>query len=430
MTVEIFSILSYHGNKNNESEMLTMYLDHYTKSFPDCKINIFLSNFPANYYGREISLLKMYGCNIKTVELDSMEKYYKNIINEEVKNYLEKDKNFKNSIWKSSTSDWVIICDIDEILSIDTQELKKIKSDVIEFVGYNMIRYNKKSKFKDLTYGIKDKRYNKTCIFKPSVEEMNFSLGQHRCNPTTDKINKGKYKLLHYKKSNVDKFIIKDVELVRTDIDEEVSQNYIFKKIMSSSININQSKNQEVNISKEGFWLDERLEHHLYTDQKLCEALVSFFKKESCTTVADFGCGLGEYVRHLNNNDIFAHGYDGNPKAEISNENCYLLDLSKPIDLNIYDWVISFEVGEHIPKECEDVFINNMHQTNKNGIILTWAPPHHDSYGHVNCRDIDYVVNKISNLGYTLDIEATNYFKANCELSWLQLTISVLRKNK
>jgi hypothetical protein len=428
MKVEIFSVLDYYGNKNNESEMLPMYLDHYTKNFPNCKINIFMSNFPIDYSGREISLLKKYGCNIKTVELDNTEKYYEDIINKEVKNYLEKEKNFRNSIWKRSTSDWVILCDIDEILSIDSEQLEKVNSDAIEFVGYNMIRYNKNSNFRQLTYGIKFPRYNKTCVFKPTIEDMNFALGQHTCKPTTSKINKGIYKLLHYKKTDADRFFIKDVELVRKDIDKEVSDNYIFKRIVNGSINMSYKKG--LDISKEGFWLDERLEHHHYTDQKLCEALVSFFRKENCATVADFGCGLGEYVRHLNNNNIFAHGYDGNPRTNNHNEKCYVLDLSKPIDLDIYDWVISFEVGEHIPKDCEDVFLNNMHLTNKNGIILTWAPPHHDSYGHVNCRDIDYVVDKICNLGYTLDIEATNYLRANCELSWLELTISVLRKNK
>jgi hypothetical protein len=430
MKVEIFSVLDYNGNKNNEPEMLSMYLDHYTKNFPNSKINIFMCNFPTNYNGGEVLLLKKYGCHIKTIEFDNNEKYYEDILNKEVKNYIEKETNFRNSIWKDSKSDWVILCDIDEILFIDSEELKKINSDAIEFVGYCMIRYNKNSNFRQLTYGIKYSPYNKTCIFKPTIKDMNFALGQHRCNPTTSKINKGKYKLLHYKKIDVDKFIVKDVELVRNDIEKEVSNKYIFRKIMYGSISVNYSYEKQFNISKKGYWLDERLTHYHCTDKKLCKELVSFFKKENNITVADFGCGLGEYVRHLNDNDIFAHGYDGNPMTSTYNEKCYILDLSKPIDLDIYDGVISFEVGEHIPKECEDVFIENMHKTNKYGIILTWAPPHHAGYGHINCRDIDYIVNKICNLGYTLDIEATNQFRKNCELSWLELTISVLRKNK
>jgi len=52
-----------------------------------------------------------------------------------------------------------------------------------------------------------------------------------------------------------------------------------------------------------------------------------------------------------------------------------------------------------------------------------------DNYNNWGNSD-DYVINKICKLGYTLDINATNQFRKNCELSWLELTISVLRKNK
>ena len=71
MKVEIFSVLDYNGNKNNEPEMLPMYLEHYTKNFPNSKINIFMCNFPTNYNGSEVSLLKKYGCHIKTIEFPS-----------------------------------------------------------------------------------------------------------------------------------------------------------------------------------------------------------------------------------------------------------------------------------------------------------------------------------------------------------------------
>ena len=93
-----------------------------------------MCNFPTNYNGSEVSLLKKYGCHIKTIKFDNNEKYYEDILNKEVKNYIEKETNFRNSIWKDSKSDWVILCDIDEILFIDSEELKKVNSDAIEFL--------------------------------------------------------------------------------------------------------------------------------------------------------------------------------------------------------------------------------------------------------------------------------------------------------
>ena len=435
MRVEIFSILDYYGNKNNGSEMLSLYLEHYTNSFPESKINIYMSNYPKNYNGYEVPLLNKYGCNIDIIELDKTEKYYDYRLTKEVRNYLKKEKEFRDSVWKESKADWVILCDIDEILMISDDELKNEDDDIIQFEGYYMKRYNKKSKFNQLTYGFYNNRYDKPCIFRPSIKEMNFSLGQHTCKPTTKKIKKSNYKLLHYKKdcfdlSHLSKHVPK-IELVRTDIEKEVDDNYIFLSLFQSNIeSYDENSIKEINISKEGIWIDNRLEEHHYTDYGLSEELVKFLNRENAQSIADFGCGLGSYVNYFRENNIEADGYDGNPKTNTYNEYCNVLDLSKPINIKKYSWVMSFEVGEHIPKEYEDVFIDNIHRSNKDGVILTWAPPHHDGFGHINCQDIDYIINKITKLGYTLDVEQTNELRESCELSWIALTLIVLRKNK
>jgi len=435
MQVEIFSILDYYGNKNNGHEMLPLYLKHYTNSFPGAKINIYMSNYPEDYKGYEVPLLNKYGCNIDTVELDKTEKYYQYRLTKEVKNYLKKEKEFRDSIWKESKADWVILCDIDEILMISDDELKNEDDDIIQFTGYYMKRYNKKSKFNQLTYGFYNTYYDKPSIFKPTIKEMNFSLGQHTCKPTTTKIKKSNYKLLHYKKDCFDisflSKLIPKIELVRTDIKKEVDGNYIFKSLFQTNLTVNgEYNNTEINISKEGIWIDSRLEEHHYTDHELCGELVKFLNKENAQSIADFGCGLGRYVSYFRENNIEADGYDGNPKTNTYNEYCNVLDLSKPINIKKYSWVMSFEVGEHIPKEQEDVFIDNLHRSNKDGMILTWAPPHHDGFGHINCQDIDYIINKITKLGYTLDLEITNALRESCELTWIGLTLIVLRKNK
>jgi len=435
MRVEIFSILDYYGNKNNGSEMLPLYLEHYTNSFPESKINIYMSNYPKNYNGYEVPLLNKYGCNIDIIELDKTEKYYDYRLTKEVRNYLKKEKEFRDSVWKESKADWVILCDIDEILMISDDELKNEDDDIIQFEGYYMKRYNKKSKFNQLTYGFYATVYDKPCIFRPSIKEMNFSLGQHSCKPTTKKIKKSNYKLLHYRKKFFDLSPISrnipKIELVRTDIKKEVDDNYITLSFFQSNILIDDKYvNKKINISKEGIWIDNVLEEHHYTDYQLCEELVKFLNEENAQSIVDFGCGLGSYVNCFRENNIEADGYDGNPRTNMHNKYCNTLDLSKPINIKKYNWVMSFEVGEHIPKECEDVFIDNMHRSNKDGIILTWAPIGQPGFGHINCQDINYIINKITKLGYTLDVKQTNELRESCELPWIGLTLIVLRKNK
>ena len=67
--------------------------------------------------------------------------------------------------------------------------------------------------------------------------------------------------------------------------------------------------------------------------------------------------------------------YDGAPYAEVTtNNNVRFLDLSVPIyHLKQYDWVISLEVGEHIPAKFEHIYIDNLFRHAKEGVILSWA---------------------------------------------------------
>jgi cyclopropane fatty-acyl-phospholipid synthase-like methyltransferase len=181
-------------------------------------------------------------------------------------------------------------------------------------------------------------------------------------------------------------------------------------------------------IRNNGIWEGVDVNHH--NDSHLSAYLVTFLKLENVKSVVDFGCGNGYYVKVLSENDINIIGFDGNPNTpELTNNTCKVLDLSKPIRFtNPFDWVISFEVGEHLPKEFEDVFVKNLHNNNSQGIILSWAVEGQGGDGHFNERNNDYVKSKICNLGYVNDIEAENMMRQNASISWFKSTIMVFRK--
>jgi hypothetical protein len=130
-----------------------------------------------------------------------------------------------------------------------------------------------------------------------------------------------------------------------------------------------------------GFCLDKDRVHvggnNLWC-KKLAKELRRLFHQQS---VYDFGAGLGWYGKALLAND--SDGYSvANYKAFDGAENLDLiypdgfvkhLDLAQPVYLPPKDWVLSLEVGEHIPAVHEKIFINNLHRHNKKGIVLSWA---------------------------------------------------------
>jgi cyclopropane fatty-acyl-phospholipid synthase-like methyltransferase len=183
-------------------------------------------------------------------------------------------------------------------------------------------------------------------------------------------------------------------------------------------------------ISEKGYWENETVYGGHYDDYILITHLISFLKNENAESIVDLGCGNGYYVKEMRKEGLNAYGFDGNPNTPaITGGVCGVLDLSTVKQFDpIYDWVVSFEVGEHLPKQFEDSFMQNLHLNNKKGIILSWAVVGQGGTGHFNEQNNDYVKTKICELGYMNDIKSENFLRKNSGLPWFKNTIMVFRK--
>lgn len=177
-------------------------------------------------------------------------------------------------------------------------------------------------------------------------------------------------------------------------------------------------------IHQHGFWQDTNKSGHIF-DNGLADGLTEMFMGK---IVIDIGCGTGDYVRHLRKNGIYTLGVDGNPYTPEFDVTCQCYDFAIPQNLGQHDWVMSIEVGEHIPNEYEDCFLENLDRHNKIGIVLSWAVVGQPGRGHVNCHDNQYVKDKMTLLGYSNDIEAETRLRACANHGHLRKTIMVFVK--
>jgi len=187
---------------------------------------------------------------------------------------------------------------------------------------------------------------------------------------------------------------------------------------------------QALQIHKHGYWQGANVSTLHYFDPSLADALVHFFTEEKAQSIVDFGCGMGDYVRVLLANHFDCQGYDGNPDTKVLSQGfCDVLDLSEPVNLSKhYDWVVSLEVGEHLPPEHETVFMDNLHRHNIHGIVLSWAVIGQGGYGHFNEQNNDYIKQKMAQYGYINDLEAESILRNAASLEWFKNTIMVFRK--
>ena len=151
-------------------------------------------------------------------------------------------------------------------------------------------------------------------------------------------------------------------------------------------------------------------------EKSIVESIISIFDLE---TVVDIGCGAGRHTEQLLDAGIQCIGYDGNPLTpELTNGICKVLDFSKPVDIGLFDLVLSLETGEHIPKKYEEIFIDNLCRATEKTIVLSWAFEGMVWPGHVNCQNNDYVISEMAKRKFIFDADSTEYIRSKVT-GWL-----------
>ena len=183
-------------------------------------------------------------------------------------------------------------------------------------------------------------------------------------------------------------------------------------------------------INELGYWETTDETGHIH-DRSLANALTQYLLDNGIKTVVDFGCGMGDYAKAFKAANLAVEAFDGNPNTETLTEGIgRVLDLSKQFYLKKkFDAVLSLEVGEHIPAEFEDQFIDNITKHVKKTLIISWAIEGQGGSGHVNCRNNDYIIGQVNERGFKYNEKASNELrKAATNASWFSYTLLVFDK--
>ena len=166
-----------------------------------------------------------------------------------------------------------------------------------------------------------------------------------------------------------------------------------------------------------------------YWDSGLNKALSDFFANK---TVGSFGDGPGKYSVEINKlGRVKSYtAYDGAPYCEdVTGGEVKFLDLTVPhYGLPAYDWVISLEVGEHIPAAFEDVYLDNLVRHAKEGVVLSWAKLGQGGYFHVNNKRLRDVVAQMARRGFSFNAEHGKPLRDASGAGWLRDNIHVYRR--
>lgn len=153
----------------NVQLLLPFFIKWYRARFPLCNI-IFYDNESND--------------NTKSIALEN---------NCEVRDYItygfcdfQRGHDLKNNCWKNSETDWVLICDIDEMLDIRPENLQYEQNcghTIITSASYQMVNMQDSFNFDSICYGIRDPTYDKILLFnRKQISEINYTFGSHTTN--------------------------------------------------------------------------------------------------------------------------------------------------------------------------------------------------------------------------------------------------------
>lgn len=181
-------------------------------------------------------------------------------------------------------------------------------------------------------------------------------------------------------------------------------------------------------VLQNGVWTQETADATHQSSPNLAVWLANYLPND--TPVIDFGCGVGYYVHHLEQNGFEATGIEGFKLDSFLSKRIYVHDLTEKFPSFPKFSVISLEVGEHLPKSAQETFMNTLIDNCYKHLVLSWAEIGQAGLGHINCRSQEDVIQDVESRGFKLNKQATkdarNNIDDNCD--WFRRTLLIFER--
>ena len=187
---------------------------------------------------------------------------------------------------------------------------------------------------------------------------------------------------------------------------------------------------------------DSAWPHGHIVDQTFAFALTQYITRKRPVghplTLLDVGAGVGGYGAFFAGCKgaaaITWTGIDGSDGVESLSEGApsrvsqvNLCGSSEAI--GIHDWVISFEVGEHLPRDCLAAFLHTLDRSNRYGAVLSWGHYGQPGIGHITPRAARDVAAAMRFLGYWEDHNASATLQGASSKTWIAHNVQVYRRS-
>lgn len=198
-------MITVHTVTFNEEVLMQFMIDHYRTRFPNCHIVV----YDNQSTDKTVEIAKSNECELRYFntggKCDDM-MFWK----------------LKDNCWRNAKTDWVLVCDLDELLDINEAQLKQEEANgvtKIKSICWQMINMQDNFDIKNIKHGYRYRHkdgsfntvYDKDLLFnKKYITDIGYTGGG--CHSTNSKgivKNSKPYRLLHYKYVHQEAWIAK-----------------------------------------------------------------------------------------------------------------------------------------------------------------------------------------------------------------------------
>lgn len=168
------------------------------------------------------------------------------------------------------------------------------------------------------------------------------------------------------------------------------------------------------------------------TDQakRFADILIDIFNPSS---VVDFGCATGLYLKPFADKGIKVTGYDSSEAAlgQPVIPGLHLQDITQPMTTDkVYDLAICLEVLEHIPEADALRVVDNIVNFSE-VVVFSAAQIGQKGTGHINCQPLEYWQGVFEGKGYKRDYPTGKLIVDRMKpgiTSWLESNLMIFMK--
>ncbi|MEK6881197.1 MAG: glycosyltransferase family 2 protein [Nanoarchaeota archaeon] len=196
----------------NEEIFIKFMIDHYRSRFPECNIVV----YDNKSTDKTVEIAEANNCEVRAYDSGGT-----------LDDGLH--MNMKNSIWKTANTNWVLVCDLDELLDINEQDLineEKLGTTKINSEGWDMLNMEDNFDIGSIKFGVRSTMYDKLMLFnKQHIFETNYGAGCHDCHPIgIIKDSFKAYRMFHYKYIN-ENFVVQRYKITASRLSEANKKN-------------------------------------------------------------------------------------------------------------------------------------------------------------------------------------------------------------